>query len=43
MVSVNDVLRASMAVLDADTQSTAAAVDAMVSEAMLRRALGRAK
>ena len=40
---VNDVLRASTAVLDADTQSTSAAVDAMVSEALLRRAVGRSR
>lgn len=43
LVAVNDVLRASTAVLDADTQSVSALVDAMVSEAMLRRALGRAQ
>jgi outer membrane protein len=43
LVSVNDVLRASTSVLDADTQSTSALVDAMVGEALLRRALGRAR
>jgi outer membrane protein len=41
LVGVNDVLRASTAVLDADTQRVSALVDAMNSEAMLRRALGR--
>ncbi len=43
IVGVNDVLRASTAVLDADTQRISALVDAMSSEAMLRRALGRTK
>jgi outer membrane protein TolC len=41
LVGVSDVLRASTAMLDADTQRIAALVDAMSSEAMLRRALGR--
>ena len=41
MASVNDVLQASTAVLDADSNRTSALVDAIVSEAMLRRALGR--
>lgn len=43
IVGVNDVLRASTAVLDADTQRITALVDALSSEAMLRRALGRTK
>lgn len=43
LVGVNDVLRASTAVLDADTQRVSALVDAMNSEAMLRRALGRTR
>jgi outer membrane protein TolC len=38
---VNDVLRASTAVLDADANRVAALVDSMVASAMLRRALGR--
>ena len=38
---VNDVLRASTAVLDADANRVAALVDTMVATAMLRRALGR--
>ncbi len=41
MAPVGDVLRASSAVLDADAQRTAALVDAMVGDAMLRRAVGR--
>jgi outer membrane protein TolC len=41
LAGVTDVLRASSAVVDAESQRVAAAVDAMVSEAMLRRALGR--
>lgn len=41
LAGVTDVLRASSAVVDAETQRTAAQVDAVVSEAMLRRALGR--
>jgi outer membrane protein len=43
LAGVNDVLRASTAVLDADTQRVSALVDAMSSDAMLRRALGRAR
>jgi outer membrane protein TolC len=41
IASVNDVLRASTAVLDAESHRTSALVDALVGEAMLRRALGR--
>jgi outer membrane protein TolC len=41
MASVNDVLRASTAALDAESNNAAALVDAIVSEAMLRKALGR--
>jgi outer membrane protein len=41
ITSVTDVLRASSAAVDADAQRTSAIVDAMVSDAMLRRALGR--
>jgi len=41
IVGVNDVLRASTAVLDAETQRVSALVDAMNGEAMLRHALGR--
>ncbi len=41
LAGVADVLRASTAVLDADARRTAAMVDAMVSAADLRRALGR--
>ena len=43
LVGVNDVLRASTAVLDADMQRVSALVDAMSSDAMLRRALGRTR
>lgn len=43
IVGVNDVLRASTAVLDAETQRVSALVDATDSEAMLRRALGRTR
>jgi outer membrane protein TolC len=43
MASVNDVLQASTAVLDADSHRTSALVDALVSDAMLRRALGRTR
>ena len=43
LVAANDLLRASTAVLDADAQNTSALVDAMVSEALLRRALGRTR
>ena len=41
LAGVTDVLRASSAVVDAEAQRTAAAVDAVVAEAMLRRAVGR--
>jgi outer membrane protein TolC len=41
LASVNDVLRASTAALDAENNRTSALVDAIVGEAMLRRALGR--
>ena len=41
LAGVTDVLRASSAVLDAESHRISAAVDAFVSEAMLRRALGR--
>jgi outer membrane protein len=41
LATVTDVLRASSAVVDAESQRISAAVDAMVSEATLRRALGR--
>jgi outer membrane protein TolC len=40
MANVTDVLRASSAVLDAEAQRISAAVDAMVSRAMLDRAVG---
>jgi outer membrane protein TolC len=43
LAGVNDVLRASQAVLDADAQRASALVDTITGEAMLRRALGRAK
>jgi outer membrane protein TolC len=39
---VNDVLRASTALLDADANRVASLVDTMVATTMLRRALGRA-
>jgi outer membrane protein TolC len=42
MASVGDALRASSAVLDADAQHVSAVVDAMVSRAVLRQAIGRA-
>ncbi len=38
---MTDVLRASTAVLDAEANRTAAVVDVMVADAMLRRAIGR--
>ncbi len=41
MASVNDVLRAANALLDAESQQIAAGVDLLVSNAMLERALGR--
>jgi outer membrane protein TolC len=42
MASVNDVLRAANSLLDAESQQIGAAVDLLVSNAMLERALGRA-
>lgn len=41
MLGVTEVLRAATMLLDADAQRTAATVDGIVSEAMLRRAIGR--
>jgi outer membrane protein TolC len=41
LAAVNDVLRASTAVLEAEANRTAAIVDLMVAEATLRRAVGR--
>ncbi|HET9267768.1 MAG TPA: TolC family protein [Vicinamibacterales bacterium] len=41
LASVTDVLRASGAVVDAESQRASAVADMVVSEAMLRRALGR--
>jgi outer membrane protein TolC len=41
LAGVNDVLRASTAVLDAEANRTAAIVDLMVADATLRRAVGR--
>ena len=41
LAGVNDVLRASSAVLDAEANRTAAIVDVMIAYAMLRRAVGR--
>lgn len=41
MAGVTDVLRASTAVLDAEASQTAALVDVIVGDALLRRALGR--
>ena len=41
LATVTDVLRASSALVDAETQRVSAIVDAMVSDAMLNRALGR--
>jgi outer membrane protein TolC len=41
VASVSDVLRAATAVLDADANRSSALVDAIVSHAMLNRALGR--
>jgi outer membrane protein TolC len=38
---VNDVLRASTAMLEAEANTTSAVVDSMVADAMLRRAVGR--
>ena len=42
LAGVNDVLRASTAIVDAEVQRIAAVVDAKTSDAMLRRAIGRA-
>jgi outer membrane protein TolC len=41
LTGVNDVLRASTTVLDAESARVTALVDALVSDAMLRRAVGR--
>ena len=41
LAGVNDVLRASTAVLDAEANRTAAIVDVMIADAMLRHAVGR--
>lgn len=41
LAPINDVLRASNALLDADANHAAAIVDALVAEAALRRAIGR--
>jgi outer membrane protein TolC len=41
LATVNDVLRAASAVLDADASRTAALVDVMVADATLRHAVGR--
>jgi outer membrane protein TolC len=41
LASVNDVLRASSALLDADAERISAIVDAMVADAMVNRAIGR--
>jgi len=41
LAGVTEVLRASTAVLDADANRTAAIVDAIVADALLRRAVGR--
>jgi len=43
LATVTDVLRASSAVVEAESQRVSAAVDAMVSEATLRRALGHSQ
>lgn len=43
LASVNDVLQASTAVLDAESNRISGLVDAIVSEAMLGRALGRTR
>jgi outer membrane protein len=42
LAGINDVLRASTAVLEAEANRTAAMVDVMIADAMLRRAVGRA-
>jgi outer membrane protein TolC len=41
LAPVNDLLRSSMAVLDAESHQTAAAVDVLISAALLERARGR--
>ncbi len=41
LAPVNDLLRSSTAVLDAESHRTGAAIDALISAAMLERALGR--
>ena len=41
LAPVNDLLRSSTAVLDAESNQTGAAIDALISAAMLERALGR--
>jgi outer membrane protein TolC len=41
LAGVNDVLRASTALFDAEANRTAAIVDVMIADAMLRRAVGR--
>jgi outer membrane protein TolC len=41
LAPVNDLLRSAMAVLDADAHQTAAAIDVLVSAALLERARGR--
>src|SRR5581483_7803901 len=41
LAGVNDVLRASTAVLEAEANRTAALIDTMIADAMLRRAVGR--
>jgi outer membrane protein TolC len=41
LATATDVLRASSAAVDAEARRVSAAVDAIVAEAMLRRALGR--
>lgn len=41
LAGVNDLLRASTAVLDAEANRTAAIVDVMIADAMLRHAVGR--
>ena len=41
LAGVNDVLRAATTVLDAEAGRTAALVDVMIADAMLRRAVGR--
>ena len=41
LAPVNDLLRSAMAVLDADSHQTAAAIDVLISAALLERARGR--